>query len=121
MFEKLRVTITFIFNFFNALKLRFPNSTVFTQSTEKCIFFRNLETHSCHKTSQFSYSSTRNCPNHRKTYKVNHCALEKVLLTDWLISFFRKSYYEYSRCNSQKEQPTASLITEFVPLSYKNT
>ena len=33
---------TFIFNFFNALKLRFPNSTVFTKGTEKCTFLRNF-------------------------------------------------------------------------------
>ena len=33
---------TFIFNFCNALKLRFPNSTVFTKGTEKCTFLRNF-------------------------------------------------------------------------------
>ena len=33
---------TFIFNFFNALKLRFPNSTVFSKGTEKCTFLRKF-------------------------------------------------------------------------------
>ena len=78
---------TFIFNFFNALKLRFPNSTVFSKGTEKCIFLRNfffsvvdLDTLGCPKASQFSYCSTKVCPNHQKSYKLNHCAREKVAL-----------------------------------------
>ena len=32
----------FISNFLNALKLRFPNSTVFTKGTKKCTFLRNF-------------------------------------------------------------------------------
>ena len=75
---------TFIFNFFNAPKLRFPNSTVFTKGTEKCTFLRNfyfsvvdLDTLGCPEASQFSYSSSRVCTNHQKSYKLNHCAREK--------------------------------------------
>ena len=88
---------TFIFNFFNALKLRFPNSTVFTKGTEKCTFLRNfffsvidLDTLGCPKASQFSYCSTKVCPNHQKSYKLNHCAREKVsLFYNWLFNYFK--------------------------------
>ena len=95
---------TFIFNFFNALKLRFPNSTVFTKGTEKCTFLRNfffsvvdLDTLGCPKASQFSYCSTKVCPNHQKSYKLNHCAREKVtLFYNWLFNYFQNSYHECS-------------------------
>ena len=119
---------TFIFNFFNALKLRFPNSTVFSKGTEKCTFLRNfffsvvdLDTLGCPKASQFSYCSTKVCPNHQKSYKLNHCAREKVtLFYNWLFNYFQNSYHECSRCNSQRAQPTAIPIPEFEPLSYNN-
>ena len=108
---------TFIFNFFNALKLRFPNSTVFTKGTEKCTFLRNfcfsvvdLDTLGCPKASQFSYCSTKVCPNHQKFYKLNHCAREKVtLFYNWLFNYFQNSYHECSRCNSHSAQPTVTL------------
>ena len=112
---------TFIFNFFNALELRFPNNTVFTKSTEKCTFMRNysvsvvdLDTLGCPKASQFSYSSTRVCPNHPKSYKFDHCAREKVtIFYKWLLNYFQNSYNECSRCNSQRAQPTAHPNPEF--------
>ena len=63
----------------------------------------DLDTLGCPKASQFSYSSTSVCPNHQSSYKLNHCAREKVsLFYNWLFNYFQNSYHECSRCNSQK-------------------
>ena len=115
----------FIFNFFDALKLRFPNSTVFTKGTENCTFLGNfffslvdLDTLDCPKAFQFSNSSTTVCPNHQSSYKLNHCAREKVSLCyNWLLNLFQSSHHE---CKSQTKQLTANPITVFEPLSYND-
>ena len=87
---------TFICNFLNALKIRFPNSTVFTKSTEKCTFVRiflfnvvDLDTLRCPKASQFIYSSTGVCTNHQKSHKLNICAREqKDIILQLVVQFF---------------------------------
>ena len=64
----------------------FETVPFFTKGTEKCTFLRNfffsvvdLDILGCPKASQFSYISTRVCPNHQRSYKLNHRAREKVL------------------------------------------
>ena len=56
---------TFMFNSLNGLNFRFPNNTVFTKGTEKCISVRilfqcvaDLDTLCCPRPTQFSYCST---------------------------------------------------------------
>ena len=84
---------TFIFNFFNALKLRFPNSTVFTKGTENEKFFLQY--------GLWSFWTLLVVPKYLslaivqqefvriiKSYKLKHCAREKVALScNWLFNF----------------------------------
>ena len=121
---------TFIFNFFNALKLRFPNTPVFAKGQEKCSFLRNfffnvfdLDTLGCPKAAQFNYKPTRVCPNHSLFFKFNHCSREKVeLFYSWLVSYYQQPHHDCARCNNNQRdgQPTSDFIPQFESLSFNN-
>ena len=121
---------SFLFNFFNSIKLRFPNSSIFAKGKEKCAFLRNfffnvidLDTLGCPKASQFSYNFASNCQNHLSVYRFDHCAQEKAnLFYDWVVNYYqRPTTNECAHCSSQGErQSVSNFIPESESFSYNN-
>ena len=120
---------SFLFNFFNAIKLRFPNSSIFAKGKEKCSFLKNfffnvidLDTLGCPKVSQIGYNFTANCQNHQFAYKFNHCTQEKAnLFYDWLANYYQRPTNECIHCSSQGErQPLPNFVPESESFSYNN-
>ena len=120
---------SFLFNFFNALKLRFPTSPVFAKGKEKCTFLRNfffsvtdLESLGCPKASQFGYNFAKSCPNHQTSYRFDHGTREKVnLFYDWVVGYYQRPSNECIHCSTQGEKhPQSNSILEPQPVYYNN-